>query len=488
MLRQASSNGFTTLAHVDSRLQSMRQQLHEMEQHAERYSQQIAAVNNRESTIYADLAAINLSSLDDADSLRQTLTSAERQAKNLLQQREQAIQALVIETEQSLDVQKQLEADRETQAKAIEELSETLHAQVQATQAKLLDREDYRAAQDAAQKAVDTVDAAEQKAQRSAKEHRHKASDYEADSIFMYLWKRRYGTKDYRAGRVARLLDRWVADHVGYEEQRRNYYMLQEIPKRLEVHVSSLRDAADQAMAELERIEHEAETQDGVIALEEKLDAMRDDLNAADEAIENEEIHYGQCLAKRDEYARAEDKLYQQAIAVLSEGLKHQSLDRLRHQAEQSAGFEDDTLVGELAELQQEKRSLTQSHQTANRSSAEFAGRLHALEKLRQNFKQHRFDAPHSQFTNAPAVSDAIDDFAQGLITARELWRLIERSQRFVRRQTYPNYGRRPGSMRFPRGIRIPSNWGGMGGGNRGGGIRFPTGGGGGGFKTGGGF
>ena len=489
MLTQGSNNGFTTLAHIDQRLQGTREQLHRIERKAEQASQRLAANSNDQSVLYADIAAIKLGRLDNADMVRTQLGNAERQAIAILTERDQAIDQLVAETELSLTTQTELEQERKKLAEAIESAAETLHQQVQNTHAKLALQDSYVAAQRAAQQAVDVVDAATVKAERSNKEHRAKSRDYDNDRIFTYLWQRRYGTKDYRAGRLTRLIDRWVAQHVDFEEQRRNYYMLQEIPKRLDAHVTALREQADAAMAELERRERDAETEDGVIDLEVALKDLQEKLDAADQSIEKEEIHHAQCIAKRDEYARAEDKLYRQAIAILSEGLRNQSLEELTMQAEATIGYEDDSLVSQLAELREEKRSLEESQRTTQRSSAKLTDRLHSLEGLRRDFKRRRFDAPHSRFRDGEAVLGAIDDFVGGLIGITDLWRVVERHQQFVRRRTYPNYGRRPGSARFPRGIRIPSNWGGMGRGGLGGGIRLPRGGGGGGgFKTGGGF
>lgn len=486
------SNGFTTLAHIDQRLQSTRRDVHEIELKAEQSSQQLANLSNQESEKYAELAALSLDRLDDADGLRTKLSKAERLAHGLLEERERALQELVAETEKSLEEQLRLEAEREAQARAIEQLAEELHEQVEATHQRLTQDPTYKTAQQAAQLAVDTVDAAEEKASRSSRELTQKASQYDGDVLFSYLWRRHYGTQNYRAGRFARFLDRWVADHIGYEESRRNYYMLQEIPKRLEAHVAELQKQADTAMAELEKIEHLAETKDGVIALEEKLEGMQATLADADEAIEREELHYGQCIAARDEYARAEDKYYQKALGALVDGLKNSSLDKLRRQAALTEGYDDDSLVSHLGEIRLDRRAIEQAHHVTQRSSRELTTRLHGLEKVRRDFKQRQFDAPHSQFNNSPAVTGAVDDFVNGLISASELWRIVERSQRFIRRRSYPNYGRRPGATRLPRGIRIPSNWGGLGGGSRGGGgFRFPSGGGsrgGGGFRTGGGF
>lgn len=479
-------NGFSTLGHIDQRLQQTRQLMHEIESKAEQTSQRLAQINNQESEIFTELAAIRLDALDDVASLRSSLSRAESQARELLEQRDVAIAQLVTESETSLAEQTRLEQQRETQAKALEDLAAQLHAKVEITHARLAEDSAYQAAQKFAQAETDKVNAANEKAMRSSRELQDKAAFYDADKLFSYLWKRGYGTQSYRAGRLARMCDQWLADHIGYEESRRNYYMLQEIPKRLNVHVASLRAAANDAMAALESLEHAAEIEDGVIALEQALEKQRQSLEQADRAIEHAENHYAQCLSRRDEYARAEDKFYKQALATLSNGLKNQSLDALRREARMTEGYDDDSLVGRLGELRLDKQSIEEAHLVTQQSSRQLAERLHGLERVRRDFKQRRFDAPHSQFNNGAAVSTAVDDFAGGLIGVAELWRIIERSQRFIRRRTYSNYAGQPGAMRLPRGIRIPSNWGGMGGG---GGFKIPSGrSGGGGFRTGGGF
>lgn len=490
------SNGFSTLAHIDNRLQETRRGVHEVELKAEQSSQELAHLRNEESEKYAALAALSLDELDDADGVKNKLTNAERQAQALLEQRERALESLVRETEKSLDEQISLESDREAHAGAIERLAEELHQQVENTHARLAEDSHYQAAQNATQEAVDTVNAAQEKAARSNRELKQKANEYDLDVLFTYLWKRHYGTQAYRAGKLSRFLDRWVADHIGFEASRRNYYMLQEIPKRLDAHVAELRDKADLAMAELASLEYVAETEDGIVALEEKIEALRTTLAEADKAIEMEEVHYGKCISRRDEYARAEDKFYRKAITVLIEGLKNTSLDRLRREAALTEGYEDDSLVSRIGELRGDLQGVEQAHHVSQRSSRQLAERLHGLEKIRRDFKQRQFDAPHSQFNNSQAVTGAVDNFVSGLINVSELWRVVERSQRFIRRRTHPNYGRAPGGFRFPRGVRIPNNWGGLGGaggsGNRGGGgFRLPRGGGGrggGGFRTGGGF
>ena len=65
---------------------------------------------------------------------------------------------------------------------------------------------------------------------------RVKGEPYENDKLFMYLWRRGFGTSEYSANPFTRMLDRWVARKCRYDKARPNYWMLNEIPKRLEAH------------------------------------------------------------------------------------------------------------------------------------------------------------------------------------------------------------------------------------------------------------
>jgi hypothetical protein len=82
---------------------------------------------------------------------------------------------------------------------------------------------------------------AEEKAAQAEADREEKRRPYEADPLFMYLWRRRFGTPGYQAGPLVHSLDRKVAHLIGYEEARVNYAMLMELPQRLREHAERLR-------------------------------------------------------------------------------------------------------------------------------------------------------------------------------------------------------------------------------------------------------
>ena len=87
------------------------------------------------------------------------------------------------------------------------------------------------------------LEAAEKKAEQAERDLAEKRVPYEADPLFMYLWRRGFGTGAYRANSFVRYFDRKVARLVGYQGARANYATLLELPVRIREHAERLRAA-----------------------------------------------------------------------------------------------------------------------------------------------------------------------------------------------------------------------------------------------------
>ena len=85
------------------------------------------------------------------------------------------------------------------------------------------------------------LEAAEAKAAQAERDLQEKRQPYESDPLFMYLWRRKFGTPEYRATGLVRFLDRKVARLIEFDEARRNYAVLIELPARLREHADRLR-------------------------------------------------------------------------------------------------------------------------------------------------------------------------------------------------------------------------------------------------------
>ncbi len=82
---------------------------------------------------------------------------------------------------------------------------------------------------------------AEEKLRVATADRAIKRIPYEQDPLFMYLWNRGFGTSEYQANPLVRLLDGWVAKVCEFHQARTDYWMLNEIPNRLAAHVERLR-------------------------------------------------------------------------------------------------------------------------------------------------------------------------------------------------------------------------------------------------------
>ena len=498
------NSGREVLADIDRSLQQLREELHKKNDRASLASNQLVEARQHESGIYRKLAKLRADDIQSG-SFTQALDQAEQQAVSLLEKRNQALENLNGRMQASLDEQKSLELKRQRQAANASEASKALQAQIDITHAALEKTQQYQTQLSVAQKAVDTLGAAKEKSEKTEKEHASKGEPYRTDKLFSYLWERNYGTSNYQAGLISRFFDDLLAKHIRYEAARRNYFMLEEIPRRLREHCKQLEKRAGEEMDVLSALEHKAEQADGVPGLEKVVSAEKDVLAALDVSIQQKVSRYGELLEEREKYVTGKDEYFSQAIAVLISNFKSEPIPQLRREAELTYGYDDDSLVSQLGDLRRRKDTLDQSLDDNRQVHQQYTLRLHDLEDIRERYKQFDFDAANSRFSDDASLSMLFSEFVRGAVDGDRLWHAVQLNQKFVRYRNYPSnigvgipggFGF-PGGIRIPRGIRIPGGLGGILGSGMGGRRSgFPGGGlsrrGGsrssGGFHTGGGF
>ena len=265
---------------------------------------------------YKQLAKLRLGQLVTGEIVA-GFAEADHRVGDFLRQREHALQALQHQLEEVQAKQLQLEAERESQRQRVAEASEQLDRAEAATQKRL---QDDRAHQEQLQKAraADAVATqAEAKTAQAEQDRVEKGRPYEAEPLFMYLWKRGYGTADYAANPLVRFFDKHVAKLCHYHDARPNYAMLLEIPARLREHATQRRAAADREFEALTAIERAAAEDDGIPALREAVAAAERTIDAIDDRIQEAEQRVRQLMEAKASYAAGEDELFQQALAAL---------------------------------------------------------------------------------------------------------------------------------------------------------------------------
>ncbi len=495
------TDGRRVLVDVDGALRELREQLYGLEDRVSLSSERLIDLRQQESLIYRKLAELRADSIQTG-SFQKDMDLAERKAAQLLVERKKAINDLNEKMQQSRNSLTELEQKRQRQADTVVGAAEAMQQQIDKAHEALKKDKQYQQQQSKTQKALDIFSAAEEKTRKAEQDHSTKGQPYKNDRLFSYLWERGYGTAKYKAGFIADFFDQMLARHIRFESARQNYYMLEEIPKRLREHSKTLKEKVDNEMAVLSSLETKAEADQGVSEMEARVTEGNQQLEVIDAAIENEETVYAAFVEERELFVAGKDTYFKQAIAVLIASFQADPIPELRREAEMTYGYEDDSLVSQLGQLRSRKISLDQSMSDNEQVHQRYKTRLHDLEEIRRRFKQYKYDASNSRFSDGQAIDVLLSEFVRGSISSDRVWAAIERGQKFIRYRNYPSRGgigfpggiSFPGQISIPRGVRIPGGLGGVFGGMRGGGggFRIPRGGGGGsmggGFRTGGRF
>ncbi|MCI0492449.1 MAG: hypothetical protein L0Z07_05900, partial [Planctomycetes bacterium] len=408
------------------------------------------------------VAGLAVSRLDDAS----------RRVGELLKLRDQEIKHLQEQLQQGHARQTELETQRADQQTRVAEASSALDRAEAATQKRLKEDEQYLQQLEKARRADSVAKHAEEKASQADMDRAAKCQPYESDSLFMYLWKRGYGTSAYSANPVTRLLDSWVARLCGYHDARPNYWMLNEIPLRLGEHARQERSQADAEFEALRAGELAAAEKDGIPALRTAVEEMQQRGDAMDAEIQEQEKRYSELSARQAQFLAGEDEFSRESVEVVMNQLRHEPLSELRRQAEATHDDRDNKIVERLVEAEQEVARLQDVMAYHKQIHQRQLRRLEELEQVRQNFKSQRYDDIYSSFPDGEVVGGAIFEFLRGVASSRELWEVIGRQQRYRRIESNPDFG--SGGIGLPRGgvWRWPGPSSGGGGGIRRGGFR----------------
>ncbi|MFZ0789190.1 MAG: hypothetical protein WAM94_06180, partial [Chromatiaceae bacterium] len=301
-------------------------------------------------------------------------------------------------------------------------------------------------------------------------------------------WERRYGLPQYQSRGLIRMLDRWVANLVGFDDARANYSRLNEIPLRLREHADGLKATAEAQFAALRALDEAAREADGIPALEQIVAKEQEQLDAIDRRIAQAESDHQVLVVRRALFATGEDEYTRKAVDFLAAELQRDDLMELRRDALNTPYPEDDLIVSRMLQREDERRQIEANAQSLKETILQQQKRLTELETLRADFKRSRYDRAGSTFGDDAMIAMMLGQFLNGMLDRQNLWRILQEQQRYR-----PQYSDRSfGSGGFGRGTVWTGGVGDLGGlgdiigglGRRGGG----GGGGGGGFHTGGGF
>ncbi len=497
--------GTSALSNIDQSIQTVRNEVVRLDRQLAQLTQTLAANQRHRVKLINDIAAVRLSELDSG-ALQHSLNAADKEALQLLEQRDQALDLLNKKIQQLNDSIEQSESERQQLLDEVNRGSQELVDLEASVQEKLKRDDAYLAQFSQASKSESIATEAREKVTRAEQDMQEKAKPYQDDKLFIYLWERGYGTTEYSGGLLARFMDAWVARIIKYEPARQNYWNLTEIPKRLDEHALRVEKVADEEHMALQQLELHALEQGGAVQLESRLDSLRSDLDAHDDVLEDQENELNTKLEERARFISGDDDYIKRCVARLTAALEHQNLSSIHRYVQATASPSDDQIVFELQSIDDALVDVNEDLGDVRSLHTKQINKLKELEQVRHNFKNSRFDDVRSGFANQALIASILSQFLQGVVSGADVWRVLQRNQRYRNVGSSPDFGSggisggigdilgRPG--RVGRRSRRRSSWNfpqaRRGGG--GGGFRFPSGGssrsnrGGGGFTTGGGF
>ena len=432
--------GNSALRSIDNALQSVRNQTVQLNSQLANLTNVVGANQRQRLAIIEKIAQVRLSAIEYGE-LNSNLTAADKQVLQTLALREKALGQLNVKVEELNQSVLDTENNREQLLEKANQLAEQLVNIEADVQISLSDDDNYKAQLEKTSEANAVSHEAEQKVARAQTDMAEKASPYQADKLFMYLWERKYGTPDYKAGLFARFMDGRVAKLINYNETRVNYWNLTEIPKRLEDHANHVSDLADQEHEVLQQLERHALTAAGANDLDSQVENARDALDICDDEIESLENQLNDALTQRDRFISGQDDYLTESLAIISQALESNNMAAINRYVNATHSLTDDQLVIDLQNTDLTIKDALDNLEDVKRLQFSQNAKLSELEMVRRKFKNSRFDDARSGFNNQRLVVDVLGQFVNGLVSGSDLWNVIKRNQRYRQTRSSPTFG-----------------------------------------------
>ncbi|MGD1972603.1 MAG: hypothetical protein PVH37_05000 [Desulfobacterales bacterium] len=461
--------GRDTLQEINNHVLQAQFQIENADREMENLNSRLSKLRIEEADQFRQLAKFRLDDLS-AGQMTARLDKVHHAVPTFLDQHKHALVELDHKLEQLKQSRQKLEQQHESGINLRDKALETLQRQLEEIKKKLEQDQDYRRQKEKAVRAAEVTRRADEKASQSEADLASKGEPYQEDSIFMYLWQRRYMTPDYRANVITRSLDGWVARLIDYREARADYHMLNELPRRLREHADRAAEEAKRQQKTLQALEKQAAEKNGVGTSQTALEKAEAQLQQINDEIETHEKRYQELLAQKADFAAGKDQYTQKAVEILVAELENEDTLELYRQAQATPRPEDDTIVMRLHKLQQEQQETNKRISDLHAERQQHHKALEELTKLGDKFRRSNYDTRFSSFPTNLGIGILLGEILRGGRSSGSAWDRIGKSQKW----DFPDFGDSGGSG--------GGGFGGFGGFGSGGGF------GGGGFRTGGGF
>ncbi len=413
-----------------------------------------------------ELARIKLDEMT-AGRLVRNLDAAESRALQVLENRRLRLEALNRQHETVMADVDRAEAERHAAAAAVEAAVEEIDEIRAKAEARIGEAPAWKDARKSFEAADSIATQAERKAATSEAELSEKKKPYDNDPLFAYLWERNFGTAGYSAGNLVRMIDRKVADFIGYGESRGSYAMLTEIKVRLREHAARQRRAADDLKATLAGLERQAMVTAGIEPKERALAEARHKLAAADADAERRRKQLDEIETERTSLvATGSDTSYAEALQTIADADAHDDIGTLYREAQRTGTPTDDMIVRRIGGLGERLQGFDKEMADLRKTAREIAERRGEVERVRERFRTSGYDHPNATFRNNNEIGVVLGQILEGVVRSGILWDILRGGFGTRRPRGRPDFG----SPTFPFPFPMP----GGGEGARGGEWRQP--------------
>ena len=415
-----------------------------------------------------ELARIKLDEMA-AGRLVNSLDAGERRAVQILDDYRLRIAATAERREGLLKEVAAAEIQRNAAAAAVEEALAAVEAIRADTEAKVQTAPAWQDAKRAFEEAEAVASEAEKKAASSEAELGRQAQAVRRRStVHLSVGPQvRYARLPGRQLRA--LMDRIVADFIGFNDVRANYAALIEIPLRLREHATARRTEAGERRAALSDVERRAMVEAGIEPKERTLAEARHKLAAADQTLEEKHGLLRKIEEERKTLvAGGSNPAYSLALETISSADAKDDLAQLYGEARRTPTSADDAIVRRLETIDANVSETDAEVGKLRRSAQALAQRRLEVQQVRDRFRGAGYDHPHATFGNDGDIADVLGRVLAGAVNSGVLWDLLRGGYRYRGPRGRPDFG----APNFPFPFPIP---GGGTNSSSGGGWREPS-------------
>lgn len=421
-------SGPEALRSLDEALRDIRREEDQIAKRLARSAELVSKIRETESELLRELATLRLDP-DVREELSGRLSRAEARAHEMLKKHQAALNAAEEELKDYDSRISELGVERADLVARMADYEAELKALAEKVAGDTAKSPEYAEKRKIADELAQVAEEAMRKTEQAESDHEEKGRPYREDPLFMYLWERGYGTKNYRANNLIVYLDGLVAGLVGYPEARPNFAMLNEIPLRLREHAERQQQKAAAAMEEVLKLEEAAVDAAGGRPAREALTAARERVAAIDAEILELEDARDEAAKEQRELAQGSDPAFAGAIGALAESLGRADIQTLLADARATRTPEDDAIVKQIDDARSRAKEEEEETREQKERLKTLSTRRREIEDIQYEFKKQGFDKPQSTFREDNLVGDVLTDFLRGAITAGAYWDLWRRSQ-----------------------------------------------------------